>query len=148
MMSFFSNIKFYETYILMILFILFFLFGWLLRKIFKNLYFFYLRYKGRIGEKKALHLLEKNGYKILDQQFTIKGWLRKNGVKESFIIRPDYLVKKNNEIFIAEVKTGEAASISNIFTRRQLLEYSNTYYSKKVILVDVKNQNLYLIEFS
>jgi len=147
-MSFFSNIKFYETYILMILFILFFLFGWLLRKIFKNLYFFYLRYKGRIGEKKALHLLEKNGYKILDQQFTIKGWLRKNGVKESFIIRPDYLVKKNNEIFIAEVKTGEAASISNIFTRRQLLEYSNTYYSKKVILVDVKNQNLYLIEFS
>ena len=147
-MSFFSNIKFYETYILMILFILFFLFGWLLRKIFKNLYFFYLRYKGRIGEKKALHLLEKNGYKILHQQFIIKGWLRKNGVKESFIIRPDYLVKKNNEIFIAEVKTGEAASISNIFTRRQLLEYSNTYYSKKVILVDVKNQNLYLIEFS
>lgn len=146
-MSFFSNIKFYETYILMILFILFFLFGWLLRKIFKNLYFFYLRYKGRIGEKRALQLLEKNGYKILDQQFTIKGWLRKNGVKESFIIRPDYLVKKNNEILIAEVKTGEAASISNIFTRRQLLEYSNIYYSKKVILVDVKNQNLYLIEF-
>ena len=146
-MSFFSNIKFYDINILIILFILFILFGWLLRKIYKNLYFLYLKYKGKIGEKKAISLLKNNGYQILDQQFTIKGWLIKNGVRKSFIIRPDYLVKKDNEILIAEVKTGEAASISNISTRRQLLEYSNIYYSKKVILIDVNKQTLSLIEF-
>ena len=109
--------------------------------------FFYLKYKGRVGEKRAVSLLKNNGYQVLDKQFTIKGWLIKNGVRQSFIIRPDYLVKKNNEILIAEVKTGEAASILNISTRRQLLEYSNTHYSKKVLLIDVDKKNLYLIEF-
>ena len=146
-MSFFSNIKFYEINILIILFILFFLIGWLLRKIYKNLYFFYLKYKGRVGEKRALSVLKNNGYQVLDKQFTVKGWLIKNGVRQSFIIRPDYLVKKNNEILIAEVKTGEAASILNISTRRQLLEYSNTHYSKKVLLIDVDKKSLNLIEF-
>ena len=111
------------------------------------MYFLYLKYKGNLGEKKAIKILKKNGYQILKQQFYLKGKLYENNQVQSFLIKPDFLVKKNNEIFIAEVKTGESANLSNISTRRQLLEYSVINNSKKIILVDINKKSLNIIEF-
>ena len=110
-----------------------FVLGWYLRKLYKKINFFYLSIEENLGEKKAIKILKKNGYEILEQQFYLKGKLFENNQVQSFLIKPDFLVKKNNEIFIAEVKTGKSANQSNI-SRRQLLEYSVINNSKKIII--------------
>ena len=146
-MTYLSNIFQYENINFIVLLVLVFISGWFFRKIYQIILFILLKLRGKYGENKAINLLKKNGYQILEQQFTLKGSLFENEKLQSFIIRPDYLVKKNNEIFIAEVKTGESASIKNISTRRQLLEYSKIYYSKKIILIDINNESIKFIKF-
>ncbi|MBF96813.1 MAG: hypothetical protein CFH34_01077 [Alphaproteobacteria bacterium MarineAlpha9_Bin4] len=137
-----NNIK------LIVLVTIILIFGWFLRKIYKILLFFYIKLRGKLGEKKAINLLKNHGYQIIDQQITLKGSLLNNNVPQYYFIRPDYLVKKDNEFYIAEVKTGKSASIQNISTRRQLLEYTKVYNSKKIILIDVKEKTVNLIEFT
>ena len=146
-MTYLSNIFEYENINFIVLLVLVFISGWFLRKVYQVLLFILLKLRGKHGENKAINLLKKNGYQILEQQFTLKGSLFENEKLQDFIIRPDYLVKKNNEIFIAEVKTGESASIKNRFTRRQLLEYSIIYNSKKIILIDINNESINFIKF-
>ncbi len=45
-------------------------------------------------------------------------------------------MSKYKKTFIAEVKTGKVASIEEINTRRQLLEYSKVFDNKNLILID------------
>ena len=126
---------------------LFFLLGWLLKKIYSQFVFLFLKMFGRLGEKKARILLKKNGYEILEEQVTLKGRFSENKKMNSFFIKPDFLVKKKNEIFIAEAKTGKSASTKNRYTRRQLLEYASNFRSKKVLLIDVDKKSIKEIEF-
>ena len=49
--------------------------------------------------------------------------------------------------FIAEVKSGKAASIEEINTIRQLLEYSKVFNNKNLILVDTEKNKIKKIEF-
>ena len=67
--------------------------------------------------------------------------------KISFTIRPDLLVTKDNVIYVAEIKSGFAASIYNINTRRQLFEYSKVFNSNKLILIDTFKKEIKKIEF-
>ena len=126
---------------------LFFLLGWLLKKIYSQFIFLFLKIFGRLGEKKARMLLKKNGYEIVEEQVTLKGKFLENKKMKSFFIKPDFLVKKKNEIFIAEAKTGKSASTQNRHTRRQLLEYASNYRSKKVLLIDVDKNSIKEVEF-
>ena len=135
-----------ETSYIFFLF-LFFLLGWLLKKIYSQFVFLFLKMFGRLGEKKARILLKKNGYEILEEQVTLKGRFSENKKMNSFFIKPDFLVKKKNEIFIAEAKTGKSASTKNRYTRRQLLEYASNFRSKKVLLIDVDKKSIKEIEF-
>ena len=80
------------SYIFFLLF--FFLLGWLLKKIYNQFVFFFLKIFGRLGEKKARMLLKKNGYEILEEQVTLKGNFFENKTMKSFFIKPDFLVKK------------------------------------------------------
>tara|TARA_B100000029_G_scaffold416593_1_gene420928 strand:- start:79 stop:522 length:444 start_codon:yes stop_codon:yes gene_type:complete len=146
-MTYLSNIFAYENINFIFLLVLVFISGWFLRKLYQAFLFILLKLRGKYGETKAINLLKINGYQILEKQLTLKGRLFENKKLQAFTIRPDYLVKKNNDIFIAEVKTGKSASINNISTRRQLLEYSKIYNSKKIILVDINNASIKLIEF-
>ena len=130
-----------------ILFFLFFLLGWLMRKIYKLFIFLRVIFFGKLGEKKARNLLKKNGYEILEEQLTLKGKLLENKKMRSFFIKPDFLVKKNNIIYIAEVKTGKSASIKDRNTRRQLLEYATNLNSNKALLVDIDKKYISHIEF-
>ena len=130
-----------------ILCFLFFLLGWLIRKIYKIFIFYHLKLFGKLGEEKARLLLIDNGYKILDKQLTLKGKLIENNKIRSFYVKPDFLVKKKEKIYIAEVKTGKSASIKNIYTRRQLLEYAYNYNSKVLLLIDIDKKNIKEIEF-
>ena len=136
-----------EIFLLIILILFFLYLGWKIRKIYKNFIFYLFKVRGRNAEKKAIKILKKNGYQILNKQPIAKGYLYQNKKQISFIVRPDFRVSKNNIVYIAEVKSGMSASIQDIGTRRQLLEYSIVFNSNKLILVDTKKNKIKKIEF-
>ena len=123
--------------ILITFLIIFFIWlGWKVRLWWKNFLFMLSRKRGKKGEITAIKLLEKKGFKILNEQINLNGYFFINGNLKKFDLRPDLLVEKNGVEYIAEIKTGEVADPSNINTRRQLHEYS--YYGNQdvVLLVD------------
>ena len=136
-----------EIFLLLILIFFFLYLGWKIKEIYKNIKFYLYKRKGKKGEKKAIKLLKKNGYKIESFQTTAKGKLLQNNEVVNFFIRADLIVSKNNKKYIAEVKSGKAASIEEINTRRQLLEYSSVFNNKNLILIDTKKNKIKKIEF-
>ena len=106
-----------------------------------------LRKRGKKGESTSIKLLEKNGYKVLDEQIKLNGYFFIDDELNEFDLRPDLLVEKDGIQYIAEVKTGEVANPSNRNTRRQLHEYS--YYSNHdvVLLVDLINKTIKRLSF-
>ena len=129
-----------STYILLFVVIVFIFFilwlGWRLRIAWKRFLFSLLKRRGRVGEDKAIKLLKKNGYSILQDQVPLSGFLTVDGVTLDFNVRVDYLVERDGVKYLAEVKTGEAANPKNRGTRRQLLEYALLSDSEVVLLVD------------
>ena len=106
-----------------------------------------LRKRGQKGEKTSVKLLEKNGYKVIDQQIKLNGFFFIDDAFKQFDLRPDFLVEKEGIQYIAEIKTGEVANPTNRNTRRQLHEYS--YYSghKVVLLVDPIKKSIKRLSF-
>ena len=133
---------------LLIIFVLFFLYlGWKIKEFYKNIKFYLYKRKGKKAEQKAIKLLKKNGYKIESFQTTAKGKLLQDDETLTFLIRADLIVSKDKKKFIAEVKSGKAASIEEINTRRQLLEYSKVFNNKNLILIDTEKNKIKKIEF-
>ena len=111
---------------LLIIFVILILYlGWRIRKAWKNFLFYLIKRKGRKGEGIAVKLLNKAGYEIIDEQVSFPGFLFENNNKVEYLVKPDFLVEKDGEKYIAEVKTGASALIQNRNTRRQILEYSH-----------------------
>tara|TARA_B100000900_G_C20254991_1_gene583578 strand:+ start:77 stop:532 length:456 start_codon:yes stop_codon:yes gene_type:complete len=110
--------------------------GWKIRLWWKNFFFMLVRKRGRKGERTSINLLEKSGYKVLDEQIKLNGYFFIDDELNEFDLRRDLLLEKDGIQYIAEIKTGEVANPSNRNTRRQLHEYS--YYSNQevVLLVD------------
>ena len=134
---------------LLLLFVLLILYlGWKIRSVWKNFLFYLIKRKGRKGEGIAVILLNKEGYKILDEQVSFPGLLFENNKKVKYFVKPDFLVEKNGEKFIAEVKTGASALIQNRSTRRQILEYSHLNQNKTVLLIDIENKKIKKINFN
>ena len=127
--------------------LLFIWLGWKIRLWWKNFLFMLLRRKGKKGEKASMKLLEKNGYKILEEQIKLEGFLLVDKALRKFELRSDLLVEKDGIRYIAEIKTGEVANPSNRNTRRQLHEYS--YYSGHdvILLVDPTKKSIKKISF-
>ena len=121
--------------------------GWKLRKIYKNLVFFILKKQARKSEKKAISLLKKNGYNIIDKQFKVNHFLYENKIIKHFSFRPDFLVEKNGFEYVSEVKSGQSSYIENINTRRQLLEYFIYTKKKSIVLVNTENRIIKKIDF-
>lgn len=104
--------------------------------------------KGVEVEKKAAELLKKNGYKVVKYHYRKSYELKKNEEKVTINIEADYIVKRRGKRFIAEVKSGDAATeIKNSATRRQMLEYSLFIENDGLLLVDMENQKISKIEF-
>ena len=121
--------------------------GWRLRLWWKNVLFSRIRRRGKRGEEVAMQILEQNGYTILQSQLSLPGHIYVNDDKQEFDIRPDYLVEKNGTQYLAEVKTGNAASSANRETRRQLFEYAALGNSDTIILIDSTQGTLLKIRF-
>ena len=48
--------------------------GWKIRLWWKNFLFMLVRNRGKKGERTSIKLLEKNGYKVLDEQIKLNGY--------------------------------------------------------------------------
>ncbi|MFH0887111.1 MAG: hypothetical protein V1843_02965 [bacterium] len=106
------------------------------------------RYKrGRKGEEGARKLLQRNGYRILTEQEEVVYTLLVDGRKRTQKIILDYRVEKNKKVYVAEVKTGNCATIDNAGTRRQLLEYAYVTGTTRVLLIDMEKSKIRLIDF-
>ena len=134
--------------ILVILVIVFFLWlGWKLRIAWKNFLFSLRRKRGTRGEIKAVKLLVKHGYKIVQSQVKLPGHMYVDDDRLDFDVRPDYEVERNGIRYLAEVKTGNAAKVSNRSTRRQLLEYTHLGNTDTIVLVDATTGTVSKIRF-
>jgi len=127
--------------------ILFIWLGWKIRLWWKNFLFMLLRKRGKKGEQNSIMLLEKNGYRIIEEQMKLNGYFFVDDALSKFDLRPDLLVEKDGVKYIAEVKTGDVASPFNRNTRRQLHEYS--FYSNHdiILLVDPIKKSIKKISF-
>ena len=100
------------------------------------------------GEKMALSLLAKEGYRIIDKQVPMDWTMLCDGQEEHFSLRLDVLVEREGKEYVAEVKTGECApSLRTAATRRQLLEYALAHGSNEILLVDVESKRISKVEF-
>ena len=137
-----------QNQIALIIFIIFLLWlGWRIRKAWRNLLFYFIKRRGKKGEYLAFRLLEKAGYEIIKEQNNLKGKLIIDDKVLEYTVKPDFLVKKNDIFYLAEVKTGDASNIKNISTRRQLLEYSFLMDLNTVILVDIQEKKIKEVDF-
>ena len=135
------------TVLIIFIFVLIWL-GWKIRLWWKNFLFMLSRRRGKLGEKNATDLLKKNGYKIFNEQISLKGCFFVDDVMHNFNLRPDLLVEKNGVEYIAEVKTGHVADPTNIYTRRQLYEYIHYSKTKTILLIDPIKMTIKRINFS
>ncbi|BDU50044.1 hypothetical protein [Haliovirga abyssi] len=135
--------------------ILFFLLGVSIFYIIYKLKKKWLKYKrnkkfkhGFEEEKKAEYFLKNSGYKTLEYQKEIIIKVKSNKDEIEMKIRPDYIVKKGFEKYIAEIKTGEfAPKLTNKSTRRQLLEYYFMTEYNGILLVDMDKKTIEKIKF-
>ena len=137
-----------NEWLLIIVVVLILYLGWRIRKAWKNFLFYLIKRKGRKGEGIAVKLLNKAGYEIIDEQVSFPGFLFENNNKIEYLVKPDFLVEKDGEKYIAEVKTGASALIQNRSTRRQILEYSHLNQNKTVLLIDIENKKIKKIDFN
>lgn len=100
------------------------------------------------GEDRAGEMLVAAGFSILERQARVAWAPLIDGTPCELELRADYLVERDGELLVAEVKTGEAApSIETAATRRQLLEYSIAFAVDGVLLVCPERDQILRIEF-
>ena len=80
--------------------------------------------KGHHAEKRAVKLLRKRGYRILETAPVIESTLIVDGETRVFAVTPDFLVSDGTRELVVEVKRHlQGNSIANAGIRRQVLEY-------------------------
>lgn len=105
--------------------------------------------RAKKSEIRAINLLEKHGFEIVDVQKTEDYKLIVDNKTYNVTVKADMIARKNNKIYVVEVKSGKKApSFKNIATRRQLLEYYLVYNPDGLILVDMEKRKIQNIDFS
>ena len=103
---------------------------------------------GAQAEIDAITLIERNGYKIIEEQSTIHCSFLVNGEETNYTVRADYVAEKKEKRYVIEVKSGDLAPNPNhSATRRQLLEYAHVYRPDGLLLADMTAITLSTIEF-
>lgn len=105
--------------------------------------------RARHGERRALGLLEANGYEIVELQKRIAVCTKLDGKECKTYIAADALVRKRGLLYVAEIKTGaEATRVTHAPTRRQLLEYFFVFQPHGILLVDMDQEKIRTVEFA
>jgi hypothetical protein len=100
------------------------------------------------GETRARHLLERAGFIVEGEQVTHEYRYQCDGREERAGLRADFVVRRGNRRYVAEVKTGKlVTSLSHAPTRRQLLEYQCAFETDGVLLIDVAARRIRHVQF-
>lgn len=91
---------------------------------------------GRRAESEGYRLLERRGFKLVERQALAEVVVEVDGEAQVFTVRADALVEREGRRFVAEIKSGESATVTSRATRRQLLEYAYAFGVDEVLLVD------------
>jgi Holliday junction resolvase-like predicted endonuclease len=94
--------------------------------------------RGKRGERDAERLLRAHGYRVLARQQHARYPLTVDGDSYDVELVIDFVVERNGERFVVEVKTGDAARLDRADTRRQLLEYQLASSAARVLLVEAE----------
>ena len=100
------------------------------------------------GELAGAVLLERAGFAVIDRQVRHALTVTVDDDAYDAGLRCDYLVERDRERWVAEIKTGtDAPSLANPATRRQLLEYQVAYGAVGVALVDATAGTVHEVRF-
>jgi hypothetical protein len=103
---------------------------------------------GRRGRERALKLLHRYGFEVLEEEVTAPGLVQVDSRIEEYVVRADALVRRKGRVYVAEFKGGaQSASITTAATRRQLLEYSCVFGTDGVLLVDAHIGRIHYVRF-
>jgi len=106
-------------------------------------------FKAKKSELKAVELLKKKGFEIIELQKQSHYTLSIDDKPYKAAVKADMIVKKGNKTYVAEVKSGESSpSPRFIDTRRQLLEYYLVYRPSGLLLVDMEKERIRKVEYS
>ncbi len=108
----------------------------------KKIYF-----RAKAAEKRAMTLLEENGYRIIDKQPKKNIIYSVNGEKKQAYVKADFLAKKFFRKVVCEVKTGDNTRVTQALIRRQLLDYFYAYGVREVLLIDMEKEKIDRIVF-
>jgi hypothetical protein len=104
--------------------------------------------RARTAERDAHGLLERAGFAVLGQQVRRRWSVFADGEAVSFELIADYVVRRDGQVWVAEVKTGERAlDLGYGPTRRQLLEYREAFDVAGVLLVDAEGRSIRSVTF-
>lgn len=104
--------------------------------------------RAAVGERDAEDLLISAGYTIEARQARRWGRMWVDGEPVDFEVRVDLLVRRGDEGFLAEVKTGDRApDPAGPTTRRQLREYAALWPDRGLLLVDVEAGEVLGVDF-
>jgi hypothetical protein len=106
------------------------------------------RNRGRRGEEKAAKVLTDAGYRILEDQASREVTVQVDGAARPYTLRPDYLVQRRDQRYVAEVKTGKKAP-NPLYTptRRQLVEYGVCFPDHGLLLVDMETRRVHRVHW-
>jgi hypothetical protein len=103
---------------------------------------------GERGRQRALKLLRRHGFEVLETEVTAPGLVQVDSHLHEYTVRADALVRRKRRVYVAEFKGGgESAKISNRATRRQLLEYACVFGVDGVLLVDAHEGRIHYVRF-
>jgi hypothetical protein len=104
--------------------------------------------RARKGETRARELLEARGYSVIAAQFGCSYSLSIDAEDLLIPLRADYIVARDGQRYVAEVKTGAYAPyLRTPATRRQLLEYRMAFDVDGVLLVDAEQERIHVVRF-
>jgi hypothetical protein len=100
------------------------------------------------AEAKAPLFLVRHGYTVVGNQVERSYPLLVDGQPLTVKLRADYVVTRDEQTFVAEVKSGKwAPRLNTPATRRQLLEYRMAFDVDGVLLIDGETGQVHKIEF-
>ena len=104
--------------------------------------------RARRAESDAERWLEGQGYAVLERQVTCRWDLAVDGERRQVSCRADLLLERGGRVFVADVKTGEAAPNPRLpATRRQLLEYLLAFAADGALVVDMRRRRIREVSF-
>lgn len=105
------------------------------------------RRQGGSGEDQAVQYLTDIGFENIQLSNFSEHQFWVEDVPIQFSLRPDILAVYAGEKWLIEVKNGEESTISNRYTRRQILEYQVQYPEHQVAIYDATQGKLLKVEF-